>query len=135
MNKGDFLAAANHHGRSTRLNVVSARSSVGDSDLVEVSDRFRNRLCPVIDVVGEPDSCDPGFGQCRGRDIRIGEETLDVCRSFIEPRREATFEIGENQIGREQSILHTPERNMPVGDVHQVDIARDNQLEHLVTVF
>src|SRR5262245_36852368 len=130
LQKCDLHSLALDHGRGAGLRAICAGSGMRDADAVEIGDRLRDGFS-VIDVVGETDGGDPALGQRSRRHLRVGEEALDMGRAFIEARRQAALEIGEHEISRAECILDASERNLRVGDVHEIDVTGDDKLEHL----
>src|SRR5579862_7353688 len=100
---------------------------MGDAEPVELRDRAEDRRGAVIDIVGKADSRKPGELQRLAADGGVGEKTFlfDTMRSGR--MIEQTFEIAENRVRFGKSLADPCERRGRIGDVHQVDVADQDQ--------
>src|SRR5581483_5109039 len=118
--------ALDHRG-SARRGEVGPGAGMGDAEPVEPGDRAEDRCGSVIDVVGEADRGNCAVAKRGAGDLRIGEEAFVLDAVVGRRLVEAAFEIGENQVGRPQPRAHPGKRHARVVDIHQIDVAEQDQ--------
>jgi len=100
---------------------------MGNAELIEPRDRGGDIVGAVIDVVGDADGVDAGEPQRLAADLRIGEKAFGGVRALWR-QMQAAFQIAEHHVGLVQRRGNMPKRNGDIGDVHEVDVAGQNQL-------
>src|SRR6202043_4148421 len=90
-----------------------------------------DRRRAVIDIVGEADRDDAAGLQGFAGDLGIGEKPFMLDRVAVGRLVEQAFEIGENQIGGAQGLADPRERRAGLRDIHQIDVADQDQGRHL----
>jgi hypothetical protein len=96
---GDAQTVAGDDGGSARCGKVGASSGMCDADLIKPSDRGRDALGAVIDIVGDAHGVDAGKPQGFTANLRIGKKTFGRVRP-LRWQMKAAFEIGEHGVGR-----------------------------------
>jgi hypothetical protein len=131
LQKTDAQPAAIGDGRRAGGVEIGAGAGMAETEPVEPRERAEDGRCAVIDVVGEPDRGDPGTLQRPAGDVGIGEKALMLDRMPVGRVVKQAFEIGEHQIGAAQGLADLRERHAGILDIHQIDVADQDQGGHL----
>jgi hypothetical protein len=100
---------------------------VGHAQFIEARDRCKNRCFAVIDVVGDADRVDSCEPERVAAYTRRRVKTFAVCRMSFRRSVEAALEVAENDIGGAQFCRDAVKGHGRIGDVHQIDVAREHQ--------
>jgi hypothetical protein len=113
---------------------IGSGAGVQHADLVQPLQRGRDVAGAIVDVVGDADGVDAAMPQRLPTDLGIGEESFRGVRPRLR-QMQAAFQIAEHGIRRVQGIGDTAERHRGIGDVHQIDVAGQDQLAHHSSAF
>jgi hypothetical protein len=84
-------------------------------------------LRAVIHVVGNADGMNAGKPERLAADCPIGEKSFGEGGAIRRRQVEAAFQIAEHHVRRAQVTGDFPKRHLRIGDIHEIDVARQNQ--------
>ena len=131
LQKADAQPAAVGDCRHARRREIGARAAMSDAEPVEPIDRAKSGRCAVVDVIREPDRGDAGALQGFAGDLGIGEKSLMLDGVPVGRLVEQAFEVGENEVSGAQGLADACERHAGILDIHQIDVADQDQGGHL----
>jgi hypothetical protein len=100
---------------------------VRNSQLLQALDGGHDVRRAVIHVVGNADGMKAGKPERLAADCRIGEKSFREGGAIRRRQVEAAFQIAEHHVRRAQVTGDSPKRHLRIGDIHEIDVARQNQ--------
>ena len=120
-------AVAGDDGRGACGCAIAPGTGVRNSQLLQALDGGHDVRRAVIHVVGNADGMNAGKPERLAADCPIGEKSFREGGAIRRRQVEAAFQIAEHHVRRAQVTGDFPKRHLRIGDIHEIDVARQNQ--------